>query len=59
MSVDDSGDDDVPRQRDVSLSTVLRQAARDDWRAALALADRAEQQRELARLRELTTDART
>lgn len=37
----------------------VRQAARDDWRAALALAERAEQQRELERLRSLTTDARS
>ena len=36
----------------------VRQAAREDWRAALALAERSEQQRELERLRRLTTDAR-
>jgi hypothetical protein len=50
-------DDDIPPEpRDVSLSGVLRSAAREDWRAALALAERAEQQRELERLRRLTTD---
>jgi hypothetical protein len=53
-------DDETPEPpRDVSLSGVLRQAAREDWRAALALAERAEQQRELERLRRLTTDAGT
>jgi hypothetical protein len=56
-------DDDVPEPldepRDVGVSGTLRRAARDDWRAALALAERAEQQRELERLRRLTTDART
>lgn len=46
---------------DVALLNAgrVRQAARDDWRAALALAERAEQQRELERLRRLTTDARS
>lgn len=52
-------DDDETPPRDVSLSSVLRSAAREDWRAALALAERAEQQRELERLRRLTTDARS
>jgi len=50
-------DDDKPSQ--LSVSSVVRQAARTNWRAALELADRAEQQRELERLRELTTDARS
>ena len=45
---------------DVALLNAgrVRQAARDDWRAALALATRGEQDRELERLRALTTDAR-
>jgi hypothetical protein len=54
-----SFDDDVRRAKaDVALLNAgrVRQAARDDWRAALALAERAEQQRELERLRRLTTD---
>jgi hypothetical protein len=54
-----SFDDDVRRAKaDVALLNAgrVRQAAREDWRAALALADRAEQQRELERLRRLTTD---
>jgi hypothetical protein len=54
-------DDDNVREpeREGGVSATLRRAARDDWRAALTLADRAEQQRELERLRRLTTDART
>ena len=54
-------DADVRRAKaDVALLNAgrVRTAARDDWRAALALAERAEQQRELERLRRLTTDAR-
>ena len=35
----------------------VRQASRDDWRASLALAQLAAGERELERLRELTTDA--
>lgn len=46
---------------DVALLNAgrVRQAARDDWRAALALATRGEQDRELERLRALTTDGRS
>ena len=55
-----SFDDDVRRAKaDIALLNGgrVRTAAREDWRAALALAERAEQQRELERLRRLTTDA--
>lgn len=54
-------DEDIRRAKaDVALLNAgrVRLAARTDWRAALALAERAEQQRELDRLRALTTDAR-
>jgi hypothetical protein len=37
----------------------VRQAAREDWRASLMLARQASQERELERLRRLTTDARS
>jgi hypothetical protein len=55
-------DSDVRRAKaEIALLNAgrVRQAARDDWRAALALAERAEQERALERLRRLTTDART
>jgi hypothetical protein len=54
-------DDEVRKAKaDVALLNAgrVRTAAREDWRAALALAERAEQDRELERLRRLTTDAR-
>jgi hypothetical protein len=57
-----SFDADVRRAKaDVALLNAgrVRAAAREDWRAALALAERAAQDRELERLRGLTTDART
>lgn len=53
-------DIDVRRAKaDVALLNAgrVRQAARDDWRAALALVERAAQDRELERLQRLTTDA--
>jgi hypothetical protein len=56
-----SGFDDAVRrvQAEVALLDAgrVRQAAREDWRASLTLARQASQERELDRLRHLTTDA--
>lgn len=46
-------DDDDER---ASPAVLLRSAARTDWRAALALTQMARAERELERLRLLTTD---
>ena len=55
MSLDDD-DDDVDR---ASPAALLRSAALTDWRAAFVLTQMARSERELERLRRLTTDARS
>ena len=45
-------------ERALADATRVRTAARDDWRASLALMQLDAAERELQRLRDLTTDAR-